>query len=319
MAKLKKDKLNMKQLASKFGIAASYLKTDASLQKVLNQIINQDITDPQRMQAMIQNTNWWQDYSNSLRQYMYAKETNPAEFATNLEKAKQNVLTQANALGIEIDDATAEQWADLLLRGSTKMNKNGEVTVFDEAWLGEKLAAAIDFSKTKTVGGVEILDLDGQLGTAVDEIYKLARDYGIDSTMANQSFNSWMQTTISGIVSGDMTQDDIQQGIVEMAMNNFPGFAEQIRQGYTLREAAASQLSAIAKELELDPNTLDLNDNVVQQVLNFQDKSGAYKPMTAYEARKAARKDNRWQFTENARTEYQDIAGKILADFGFGG
>lgn len=319
MAKLKKDKLSMEKLAEKFEIAASYLSTDKSLQQVLKQIVNQDITDPQLMQAMIQKTDWWKDYSNSLRQYTYVKETNPAEFSKNLETAKQKVLTQAQGLGIDIDEATAEDWADRLLRGSTKVDQNGAVTIFDDAWLGKKLAAAIDFSKTKTVGGVQVFDLSGSIGATVDEIYRVARDYGVDSTMSNTVFNSWMKKTISGLVDGSMSKEDTEKAISEMAMNNFPGYAEQIRQGYSLREAAAPQLSALAAELELDPETMNLNDNVVQQVLNFQDKSGAYKPMTAYDARKAARKDNRWQFTQNAKNEYQNIAGKILQDFGFGG
>lgn len=313
MAKLTKDKLNMKSLAKKFGIAASYLSTDKTLQAVLKKIINQDITDPDRMQAMIQNTDWWQNYTNSFRQYQFAKESNAAEFAANLQRAKETVLAQATALGIEIDDATAEEWADMLLRGSTKVSKDGGIVTYDDDWLGDQLAAAIDFTKTKTVGGIQILDIGGTIGATVDNIYAIARDYGLDTTMANSVFNSWMQTTISGIVSGDLTQEDIQQGITEMAMANFPGFADQIRQGYTLREAASSQLSAIAKELELDANTIDLNDNIVQKVLNSQDK-----PMTAYEARKAARADSRWQFTENARNEYQSIGTKILEDFGFG-
>jgi hypothetical protein len=319
MAELKKDKLNMKSLARDYGITASYLKSDKSLQDVLKKIINQDITDPERMQKMIENTDWWKNYSNSLRQYMFAKQTNPGEFAKNLESAKQSVLSKATALGIDIDEETAADWADMLLRGSTKTDKTGKVITYDEAWLADRLAGAIDFTKTKTVGGIKILDVGGSIGTAVDEIYAIARDYGIDTTMSNEGFNQWMQQTVTGLVSGDMAKDDIDQSIKEMSMNNFPGFAEQIRQGYTLRNAAASQLSSVSKELELDLDTLDLNDNVVQQVLNFQDKSGAYKPMTGYEARKVARKDNRWQFTENAKNEYQNIAGKILQDFGFGG
>jgi hypothetical protein len=319
MAELKKDKFDMKDLAKKFSITASYLKTDKSLQDILKKIVNQDITDPTRMQRMIENTEWWKTYSNSLRQYMFAKETNPAEFAKNLESAKNTVLSKANSLGINIDDDVATEWADLLLRGSTKVDENNNIVTYDDDWLANQLAGAIDFSKTLTVGGVEILDIGGSIGTAIDSIYTIARDFGIDTTMSNKGFNDWMQKTVTGLVSGDMAQDDIEQSIKEMSMNNFPGFAEQIRQGYTLRTAAASQLSSISKELELDLETLDLNDNVVQQVLNSQDKSGVYKPMTGYEARKVARKDNRWQFTENAKTEYQNIAGKLLQDFGFGG
>jgi hypothetical protein len=312
--KLKRDSFSMKELKNKFEVAASFIETDESLKAILKQIVKERITDTTVMNRMIQGTDWYKKYTNDYRNYMYVKETNPAVFAKNLAQQKQAVLKQAQTLGVEIDDATAEKWADLTLRGNSKVNKDGSITLYDEAWLAKKMAAAIDFSKTKTVGGVTVPDLFGSVADAAEQLYKTAREFGIDTTMSNNSFQNWMKTTVGGLVSGDFNSSDVEDDMREMAANNFPAFADQIRKGYTLREVAAPQINAIARELELDEGTFDLNDNLVQQVLNGQEK-----PMTAYEARKAARKDTRWKFTENAKNEYKNIGSKILADFGFGG
>lgn len=314
----KKDTFSMKQLKKKFNITAAYLATDESLQKAFKEIISKGITDPTRMQRIIENTDWWKNYTNDYRQYMQVKQTNPAEFAKNLNDAKNTLLSQAQSMGIDIDDAEAERLADLMLQGASKKNADGTFTFYDEKWLRQQFASMIDFSQTKTIGGITFTDYDGELANLADSIYKTAAEYGINSVMNNQAFTNWMQAAMKGVVAGTMTQQDIDEAIRDMAISNFPGLANQIMQGFTVRQAASSQLNAIANELELDPNTMSLNDNLVMQVLNGRDANGNMVPMTAFEARKAARKDSRWQFTQNATTEYSSIAGKILEDFGFG-
>jgi len=310
--KLKQDTFTMKELRQKFSIAAGFIATDESLKTALKKIINDKITDTNQMMEILKDTNWYTKYTDDYKMYKLAKETNPAVFAKNLAQQKQVVLQQALELGVEISDDDAEKWANQQLIGS-KMKADGTVKLFDAKWLSSKMAAAIDFSKTRTLGDIKVPEFSGSLNATVDKLYLQARDYGIDTTMSNSSFQSWMKTTLTGLVGGTLTDSDVNKNVQEMAANNFPGFSEQIRKGYTLREVAAPQINAIAKELELDESTFDLNDNLIQKVLN-----GAEKPMTAYEARKAARQDSRWQLTENAKGEYKSIGSKILADFGFG-
>ena len=311
--KLKDDTFSMKELKQKFSIAAGFIATDDSLKAALKKIVKDKITDTNQMMEILKGTNWYTKYTDDYKRYMFAKETNPAVFAKNLAQQKSKVLELAQGYGIEIDDATAEQWANQWLMGS-KIKKDGTVQLFDEKWLSSKMAAAIDFSKTRMIGDVEVPDFSGSLNDTINKLYTTARDYGIDTTMSNNSFQSWMKTTLTGLIGGTVTSADVDKSVQDMAANNFPSFADQIRKGYTLRQVAAPQINAIAKELELDEGTFDLNDNLIQQVLN-----GAEKPMTAYQARQAARKDSRWQFTANAKDEYKSIGSKILADFGFGG
>jgi hypothetical protein len=46
---------------------------------------------------------------------------------------------------------------------------------------------------------------------------------------------------------------------------------------------------------------------------------GPDKEMSLYEYQRALRKDNRWQYTNQARGEAADVAKTVLKDFGFMG
>jgi hypothetical protein len=102
-----------------------------------------------------------------------------------------------------------------------------------------------------------------------------------------------------------------------MAMSKFPGFAQQLQRGITLKDAVNPYLKTIADTLGYDETMIDLNDNLVKKVLNNVDAQGNFKPMSLYDAELEARRDDRFQYTETAKREKTDIAAQILKDFGF--
>jgi hypothetical protein len=67
----------------------------------------------------------------------------------------------------------------------------------------------------------------------------------------------------------------------------------------------------MATILELPEDKITLNDLASKGVL------GGEKPMNLYDFRKALRQDERWQYTENARTEMSNLTENLLRDFGF--
>jgi hypothetical protein len=70
----------------------------------------------------------------------------------------------------------------------------------------------------------------------------------------------------------------------------------------------------MANILEIgDPDQIDLNDPTLRMAIT--DKGD----MNVYDFKKALKKDNRWQYTENARQEVSDAALSVLRDFGFQG
>jgi len=65
--------------------------------------------------------------------------------------------------------------------------------------------------------------------------------------------------------------------------------------------------------LEINPNSISLNDPTLRMAI------GPEKEMSLYEYERALRKDNRWQYTDQARGEAADVAKTVLKDFGFMG
>jgi hypothetical protein len=87
--------------------------------------------------------------------------------------------------------------------------------------------------------------------------------------------------------------------------------------GQTLRQAADPWITTIANTLEIDPNSLDLNNDLVQQALNYTDDKGNVSPMNLYSAKKLARRSKDFDYTQTAKEEKTNIAGIILRDHGF--
>ena len=71
--------------------------------------------------------------------------------------------------------------------------------------------------------------------------------------------------------------------------------------------------TTMASILEVPVDQIDLNDATLQSAI------GPDKEMPLYEFRKALKKDNRWQYTNNARKEVSDNVLRVLKDFGFQG
>jgi len=65
--------------------------------------------------------------------------------------------------------------------------------------------------------------------------------------------------------------------------------------------------------LEINPNSIELNDPTLRMAI------GPDKEMSLYEYQRSLRKDNRWQYTDQARSEASDVAKTVLKDFGFMG
>jgi hypothetical protein len=69
----------------------------------------------------------------------------------------------------------------------------------------------------------------------------------------------------------------------------------------------------MANVLEINPDSSELNDPTLRMAI------GPDNEMSLYEYQRSLRQDNRWQYTDQARTEVADATQRILRDFGFQG
>lgn len=313
------DDLSTKQLARNFGIASATLRNNPQLRETLDDILAKaargETMTEQDIRLAIQNTDWYRNHLADYREAERARaEYSPELFEDLMNRKAEDIIERYEEQGAEIDMPTARKYAEQLFYGSGR-NEAGELQFFDDEWLGEQIAGAIDFDKTKIINGVEMYDLEGLAAENAQTLYQYAYDYGVDSSMSNETFNSWFQKSLRGIMDGSMDETAVEGEMRDMALSRFPGLAPQLQRGLSVREAADPYLKAIQDELELA--TVDLDDDLVQAILNNVDGDGGFKPVSLYDARLRARKDPRWQRTYQAKQEYTDIASQIARDFGF--
>lgn len=311
----KVDTLDKATLQAKFGIAAGVIGADDSLGKVLDDILAKGITSEAIMTQMIQGTAWYKNQTDAQRSYAYAKETNPGQFAADLQLNASNIVKQFMGNGISITAAQAIDYAQQLMQ--SVVIKDGKVVRYDQEFLNKIMANAIDFSKKSTIGGVTVYNMTGKLETVANELYKRAWDYGFPASMSNSRFESWFENSMKGLIAGTLNVEDLDNELQARAKSMFPGLTQQLTQGQTLRQAADPWLNAIADTWEMDVNSLDLNNDYVQRALNYTDEKGNVTTMNLYDAKKMARRSGNWDYTSTAKEEKTKIASTILRDFGF--
>jgi hypothetical protein len=106
----------------------------------------------------------------------------------------------------------------------------------------------------------------------------------------------------------------IKSQIRNSASLGYPDSVKQlIAQGTDLETIYSPYRARMASILEMDPAAIDLNDPTLRMAI------GPDKEMTLYDFQRQLRKDNRWQYTNNARAEAADVTTTVLKNFGFMG
>lgn len=108
--------------------------------------------------------------------------------------------------------------------------------------------------------------------------------------------------------------DAIKTTIRKTAALGMPDSVKQIvDSGVDLSTIYSPYRSILAQTLEINPNSISLDDPTLRMAI------GPDKEMSLYEYQRSLRKDNRWQYTDQARAEAADVATTVLKDFGFMG
>jgi len=154
----------------------------------------------------------------------------------------------------------------------------------------EKKKAAADLTrqelaKTAAANG---LDLNRDFGTSVDAWTKQIADGADVETFKN------------------LIRQTARLGMPDRVAN-------LLDQGIDLETVYAPYKKLMAATLEVNPDTIALNDPTLRGAI------GQDREMTLYDFQRQLRKDPRWQYTNNAREEVSDAALRVLKDFGFQG
>ena len=151
----------------------------------------------------------------------------------------------------------------------------------------------------------------GTAGTTIADLQKTASDNGLD---LQKNFGDQISGWLSAIAGGEDVKN-IKQQIREVAKLGQPDSIKKlIDNGTDLKTIYAPYRNTMASVLEIqDPNSIRLDDPSLRMAITPTGE------LNLYDYQKTLRKDDRWQYTQQANSEVARATKQVLQDFGFMG
>lgn len=242
--------------------------------------------DPTKLKNTIIGTNEWRTLTSSQRQEMMLKEQDPATWQAKRDQLASQLASQARRLGVTVDAQSLWSIAD---------------QAYTNGWQGDNdRLQSLLLTKGSVTGGGQIA------GYAASVRQKLVR-YGLpvnDSQVAD-----WARQ----IADGSLAEASLDEMIRNQAKAKYPHLANIIDQGLTPEDFYAPYKSALANELEINPETIDFSDPKWSAVV---DGGATGRPMTMTEAARYARSLPEWRTTDRANAKAASLERSILSVFG---
>jgi len=302
-------------VANEYGSIDTIFKTDPGLQTLLRKAIGKDgvpNTDDDltvdQFTNELENTDWFKTNASSVRQRGFYKRQfddlvrkggnledlyKTTEYGRGLRFTQQVIADEIKKVGASL---TPEE-IDLISRDIYDLGYENQ-----KAIVSQRIRAKIAYKPGGIVGG--------EAGENLAELRKTAKANGLD---LEKNFGSSIQGWLQNLAQGESVET-FKQIIRSTAKLGLPEkVSSLIDQGVDLDTIYSPYKRLMASVLEINPETITLDDQVLRSAI------GPEKEMSLYDYQKMLRKDNRWQFTNQAKEEVSDTALRVLRDFGFQG
>lgn len=227
-----------------------------------------------------------------------------------LSEYTAQITDQVRKTGAQNDPGSVADMAKYILDRGLTLNSESAKSYID---------AQLQFGKSKiNVGGKTTDMYTGEAGGNVDALNKVALANGLT---LNQVFDdASLKDVLSAVQAGEdiNTYAKVIRDAAKVAWNVSDNVAKLMDQGVSLDSIYGTYKRAYANTLELDPNTVTLDDLARQGVIGQPSKDSQV-PQNLYDFTRQLRKDDRWQYTQQAHQEVASATQKILQDFGFMG
>lgn len=290
-----------------------------SLKILLNKFVNGELTEAQ-FKREIEIDPWYRSNSKEIKNryiqlFNYedlvktGRATGNTDYEQEIDRIVRNIQAKARELtGIDIP----EDQAKLLAKDLYIYNLDA-----DPAVLTERLVRFIK-PTAGMIGGVPTIGYGGRALQDYQALQAIAKANGmrIEDLLPKDATGKPMtaQGTLAQLALGKLDINRIAQDARKLAALGQPDYVRDLLgQGYDLESIYLPYKNSMATILELDPNTISLSDPSLRMGIS---KEG---DMNLYDFERALRKDNRWQYTQQAREEVSDVALRVLRDFGFTG
>lgn len=245
----------------------------------------------QTTEAKIRATQWWASTAEATRIWDAKFNLDNASALQEWDQRTVSLTNLVQQLGVPMDADGIKWVAGRVLR---------------EGWSDEQLNRYLG-QLLRNAGGAS----PGSVTQTQAELKSLSRSY-----LANLSDKDAMEYAIR-IHEGSTNREAIETMLRQESKNRFSWLAPQIDSGLSPMQLFASTRSAVARELEIDPETIDLNDVQWSQLTSpIPGDDGKLRSMNFAEAQLWARQRPQWRYTNNANALASDVSLNLLKAMG---
>ncbi len=273
------------------GYSVAFFRSDPELWGLLQRAAAGGWSDS-KLVAEIRDTRWWKLHSESQRNAIMLRETDPATYAQNMRQQRDNIRRTATNLGARLSDEEVENLARLSYMGNWT---DGQITTF----IVNKSEIERVLSRSSDVGG--------QAGELQEAFTQWADQYGVRVT--DRTIADW----VAKVLKGKATPGDYQAILTRQAKALYPHLSDSIDQGMTLVDLAAPFTQTASSVLERNPEDIDIRDRFIRRALRGDGKG----MMSMGDFEEMLRRSDEWQTTDNARAAYDTFGREVLQNFGF--
>ena len=298
-----------------FALPETIFNNVPSLKAILQRYVAEDWTES-KLRKAIRDDVWYRQNSGAIKQryvqlfnYRDMVKTGQAQGTTQYEQDIAKLERQLADKARQVGSGIASDPAALRKAAENMYITNVGI---DDAMTTDFIAAAIR-PIGSMIAGQPTSGYSGQALKDYQAIQSIAQANGFrvkDIVPGGQT----EQQVLQGIATGAIDPNRLAQDARKLAAQGQPQYVRDLLgQGYNLDQVFAPYRQTMANVLEINPDEIDLNDQTLRSAIS--DKGD----MNIYDFKKTLKRDNRWQYTENAKQEVSDMTLKILRDFGFQG
>lgn len=203
-----------------------------------------------------------------------------ASRADNIAAAVATVRNQASTIGLQMTDQ------EILFTA---------VKAVDDNWTSPQLTDYL-------LSDVAKITNKGTYTQTQDQIKAMAKQQLIN--ISDQTAAEWAKK----VLSDEMDINTVSTILAGQAKSEFGWAAEQIAGGATMSDILAPTRDTIARELELNPQEIDLTDSRFRSMVQVEDPQGKPRAATLTEAVRLARKDAAYAKTAGAARSAAGVA-----------
>lgn len=300
----KKDEpVKPKEYLANLGYTLELINSDPSLQAFIKRVRQYMDRNKGRtptsyeLDQMKQGIDWFERL-NSVQEQARIEQADPrrrADWQRSLELQRQRVRNIATAYGAPLTDEQINSLAlDARLDGLEDQEIRNRMRPF--------LQAAITGQGALT-GAAE--DTERQL-------VQWARANGLAIT--GDVVAKYVMNITEGSQTIESAKDDLRRMYL---MGQYPAWSDRIQQGFDPADIAGPYKERIAQFLEVDEDSIDLNDGLLQRGMQGVGQDGKPRVVPMYEFDRMIREDPRWDKTDNAYAMYARVGNDLLRTFGF--